>query len=121
MMAKLTMSDGCCVTVHNLALYHGRFDVSSAESAEPGAAATAADVTAEGSGETDHCEFSLPRKAWKRLLYAVPCEIELFNRAVFTADGFETLRDSPRSPNVRIRGSALKKAGSERPDDALAG
>jgi len=106
-MAKLTMSDGCCVTVHNLALYHGRLDVSAVESAEPHADAV--------EGKADHCEFSLPRKAWKRLLCATPCEIELFNRAVFAADGFEVLRDNSRSPNVRIRGSAQRRATPDRP------
>jgi hypothetical protein len=109
MMARLTMSDGCTVTVQNLALYHGRFDVSSAESAEPGAEAPAAE------GETDHCEFSLPRKAWQKLLHATPCEIELYNRAVFAVDGFQALRDSPRSPSVRVRGSAQRKAIPDRP------
>lgn len=112
MMARLTMSDGCTVTVHNLALYRGRIDVSSAESAEPGASATTEE---EGAGAADHCEFSLPRKAWKKLAYAVPCEIEIFNRSVFEVDGFETIRDSSRSPSVRIRGAARKKAASPEP------
>ena len=101
MMAKLTMTDGCSFTIHNLALFRPGAD--SAIEEPPGRAAS-------GAQEPDRCEFTFPRKAWAKMRYFTQSEIELPDGEVFTLTDLELIRDSHGSPNVRVR-SRVKKGG----------
>ena len=103
MMAKLTMTDGCSVTIHNVALFRGDTDITFEE--------TPAGVGQPvGRREPDRCEYTLSRKSSMKLRYATNGEIELSSAEVFALTDFETIRDSHGSPNVRVR-SCVKKRG----------
>jgi len=104
MMAKLTMTDGSSVNIHNLALFRGDTDIALEETPD-------GVEDSVGRREPDRCEYTLSRKSSMRLRYATCCEIELFSAEVFTLTDFETIRDSHGSPNVRIRSRVKKRGG----------
>ena len=95
MMAKLTMTDGCAVTVHNLALFCAGADLAIEEL--PG------DGTVFAAQAPARCEFTIARKSWLKMRYFARCEIELANAEVFALSEFELLRDSRNSSNVRAQ------------------
>ena len=103
MMAKLTMTDGCSVTIHNIALFHGDTDITFEETPD----GVAQSVLRR---EPDRCEYTLPRKSSLKLRYETHCEIELSSAEVLTLTDFQTIRDSHGSANVRVR-SLVKKEG----------
>jgi len=94
-MAKLTMMDGCSITIHNLALFRSGGEVAIVEPPAGG--------VAFGAQDPDSCEFTFARKAWAKMRYFPRSEIELPNGEVFTLTDLELMRDSHGSPNVRVR------------------
>jgi hypothetical protein len=104
MMAKLTMADGCSVTIHNVALFSGDADITFAEAPDGGAGSVPRP-------RPDCCEYTLPRRSSLKLRYESRCEVELSTAEVLTLTDFKTIRDSHGSANVRVRSLVRKEGG----------
>lgn len=102
-MAKLTTESGETLNVRNVALFARDVDVTF--DGGPGG------IGRPGSrGEPDRCEYTLSRRHSSRLRYMARGEMELPGAEVLELTGFEVIRDSRGSPDVRVRSRVERMA-----------